>query len=69
MKPVNTFASELLRKVSKKDTYKGLDANQVFLSIQENPKIMVQRTNIYIKKENSNFEILLEFLTIKNMHV
>eukprot|EP00179_Madagascaria_erythrocladioides_P027970 CAMPEP_0198330914 /NCGR_PEP_ID=MMETSP1450-20131203/17232_1 /TAXON_ID=753684 ORGANISM="Madagascaria erythrocladiodes, Strain CCMP3234" /NCGR_SAMPLE_ID=MMETSP1450 /ASSEMBLY_ACC=CAM_ASM_001115 /LENGTH=472 /DNA_ID=CAMNT_0044035247 /DNA_START=1111 /DNA_END=2525 /DNA_ORIENTATION=- len=33
MKPLNTFASELLRKVSGKDEYNGLDANQVFLSM------------------------------------
>ena len=33
MKPANTFSSELLRKVSKSDTYKGLDSNQVLLSI------------------------------------
>ena len=35
MKPLNTFASELLRKVSGKDEYQGLDANQVFLSMTE----------------------------------
>ncbi len=33
MKPLNTFASELIRKVSGKDEYNGLDANQVFLSM------------------------------------
>ena len=31
MKPVNTYASELLRKLSKKDTYEDFDANQVYL--------------------------------------
>lgn len=35
MKPLNTFASELLRKVSGKNQYEGLDANQVFLSMTE----------------------------------
>jgi ResB protein required for cytochrome c biosynthesis len=30
MKPVHTFASELLRKISLKDSYKGLTAEQVF---------------------------------------
>ena len=34
MKPVNTYASELLRKLSKKDTYNNYEANQVFLSMQ-----------------------------------
>ncbi|MFL9843403.1 cytochrome c biogenesis protein CcsA [Flavobacterium rhizosphaerae] len=33
MKPANTFSSELLRKVSKSDTYNGLNADQVFLSM------------------------------------
>ncbi|WP_294822548.1 cytochrome c biogenesis protein CcsA [uncultured Flavobacterium sp.] len=33
MKPANTFASELLRKVSKKDTYNGMNADQVLLSM------------------------------------
>ncbi|HYD92795.1 MAG TPA: cytochrome c biogenesis protein CcsA [Flavobacterium sp.] len=33
MKPLNTFSSELLRKVSKSDTYKGMNADQVFLSM------------------------------------
>jgi len=35
MKPLNTFASELLRKVSGSDKYQGMDANQVFLSMTE----------------------------------
>jgi len=30
MKPVNTFSSELLRKVSKSDTYKDMNSDQVF---------------------------------------
>ena len=33
MKPLNTFASELLRKVSKSDTFKDLSADQVLISI------------------------------------
>lgn len=37
MKPVHTFASELLRKVSGRDTYKELSANQVFLAMMLNP--------------------------------
>ncbi len=39
MKPMNTFASELLRKVSGKDQYGALDANQVFLSMMEIPPL------------------------------
>ncbi|MEE1963265.1 cytochrome c biogenesis protein CcsA [Allomuricauda taeanensis] len=39
MKPVNTFASELLRKLSGADKYKDLSANQVFLSMMLNPGV------------------------------
>ncbi|MCB0457743.1 MAG: cytochrome c biogenesis protein CcsA [Flavobacteriaceae bacterium] len=37
MKPVNTFASELLRKVSGKNSYEGFNPDQVFLSMTEFP--------------------------------
>ena len=59
MKPVNTFASELLRKVYHKDTFNGLDANQVFLSIQQNPRFWFQVPIIYIKKENSKLRAII----------
>ncbi len=39
MKPVGTYASEMLRKVSNNDTYGDFDANQVFLSMQESPRL------------------------------
>ncbi len=39
MKPINTFASELLRKLSGDDKYKDLSANQVFLSMMLNPGV------------------------------
>ena len=41
MMPANTFASEFLRKLSKKDTYGDFDANQVFLSIPRKSFVMV----------------------------
>ncbi len=53
MKPVNTFASELLRKLSKKDTYKDFDANQVLVSIISNPRAWYFVPFIYIKKDNT----------------
>jgi cytochrome c-type biogenesis protein CcsB len=53
MKPVNTFASELLRKVSKKDTYKEFDANQVLVSIVTQPRAWYFVPFIYIKKDNT----------------
>ncbi|WP_375324300.1 cytochrome c biogenesis protein CcsA [Flagellimonas sp. GZD32] len=39
MKPVHTFSSELLRKLSGKDKYKDMSANQVFLSMMLNPGV------------------------------
>ena len=49
MMPVNTFASEFLRKLSKKDHYGEFDANQVFLSIQESPLLWYNVPVIYLK--------------------
>jgi len=49
MMPVNTYASEILRKISKSDTYEGLDANQVFLSIQEYPQLWYNVPVIYLR--------------------
>ena len=59
MKPVNTFASELLRKVSKKDSYNGMDANQIAVSMVTNPRIWFSVPFIYIKKENTKVRDLL----------
>ena len=59
MKPVNTFASELLRKVSKKDTYEDFDANQVLVSLITNPRVWYFVPFIYIKKENTKVRDLI----------
>jgi len=59
MKPVHTFASELLRKVSKKDTYKDLDANQVAVSMVTNPRIWYAVPFIYMKSANSKVRDLI----------
>ncbi len=48
MMPVNTYASEMLRKLSKDDTYGDFDANQVFLSIQESPMLWYNVPIIYL---------------------
>ena len=53
MKPIHTYASELLRKVSKTDSYEGMNATQVFLSIQQNPRVWFQIPIIYIEKGNT----------------
>ena len=39
MKPLHTFSSELLRKLSGKDKYKDMTADQVFLSMMLNPGV------------------------------
>ena len=37
MKPVNTLASEVLRKVSRRSSFRGLSPNQVLLGMAQNP--------------------------------
>ncbi|WP_299181446.1 cytochrome c biogenesis protein CcsA [uncultured Aquimarina sp.] len=59
MKPVNTFSSELLRKLSKKDTYEGLTADQVFVSMVENPFIWYSIPIIEIQRENDSIRKIL----------
>ena len=55
MKPVHTFASEVLRKLSGKNTYEGLSANQVFLSMMMNPGVWYNVEFIALaKKENDS---------------
>ncbi|MCB4808407.1 cytochrome c biogenesis protein CcsA [Tamlana sp. 62-3] len=49
MMPVNTYASELLRKLSKSDAYEGLSADQVFLSMQESPVFWYNVPIIYLR--------------------
>ncbi len=59
MKPVNTFASELLRKVSKQENYEELDANQVLVSLIVNPRTWYFVPFIYIKKDNTKLRDLI----------
>ncbi len=59
MKPVNTFASELLRKVSKKDTWRDMNADQVLVSMVTNPRAWFFVPFIYIKKENTKVRDLI----------
>ncbi|PHS05669.1 MAG: cytochrome C biogenesis protein [Kordia sp.] len=60
VKPVNTYAIELLRKVSKKDTYAGLDANQVLLSMIQNYKLWFDAPLIKLKRGNDSIRKVLE---------
>ncbi|WP_203256788.1 cytochrome c biogenesis protein CcsA [Hyunsoonleella ulvae] len=54
MMPVNTYASELLRKLSKQDTYEDFDANQVFLSMQESPQLWYNVPILYLKPKKGD---------------
>src|SRR5690606_6586782 len=54
MKPANTFSSELLRKLSKKVQYEGLNADQVLLSMTENPALWYNAPLIYVKPNNDS---------------
>ncbi|WP_299680533.1 cytochrome c biogenesis protein CcsA [uncultured Dokdonia sp.] len=54
MMPINTYASMLLRKVSRSDTYAGLNADQVLLSMMENPFIWNSAEVLYLKKGNDS---------------
>ena len=58
MKPANTFSSELLRKVSKSDTYKGLNSDQVLLSIMNNPAVWYNVPMVYLKRGNDSLRRL-----------
>jgi cytochrome c-type biogenesis protein CcsB len=59
MKPLNTFSSELLRKVSKSDTYEGFNSDQVLLSMITFPREWTEIPLIYIKKGNDSIRNIL----------
>ncbi|RMB60452.1 cytochrome C biogenesis protein [Dokdonia sinensis] len=54
MMPINTFSSLLLRKLTRSDTYAGLNADQVMLSMLENPVIWYNVELLYLKKGNDS---------------
>ncbi len=59
MKPINTFASELLRKVSHENTYKGMNSDQVFLSMTQGGNIWIQVPIIYMKSGNDSIRKII----------
>ena len=59
MKPLNTFSSELLRKVSHKDTYKDMNSDQVFLSMTQFPSIWYEVPLIYISSGNDSIRKII----------
>jgi len=54
MKPANTFSSELLRKLSKKDSYQGLNSDQILISMTENPALWYNVPLIYVPPYNDS---------------
>jgi len=55
MKPIHTFASELLRKLSGKNSFNGMNPDQVFLSMMLNPPAWYNTEFIALgKKENDS---------------
>ena len=59
MKPVNTFSSELLRKVSHENSYKGLNSDQVFLSMTQLPSAWYQVQMIFISTGNDSIRKII----------
>jgi cytochrome c-type biogenesis protein CcsB len=59
MKPINTFSSELLRKVSHKDTYNGMNSDQAFISMTQFPTVWFETPLIYIKSGNDSIRKIL----------
>lgn len=54
MKPIHTFSSELLRKLSLKDKFRDMDADQVFLSMMLNPPAWYNAEFLAIDKKGQN---------------
>ncbi len=76
MMPIHTYASEMLRKISKSDVYESMDATQIFLSIQESPMLWYNMPVIYLTprkadsirtiigvKKSQKYVSLLDFFT------
>lgn len=59
MKPINTFSSELLRKVSHSDKYNGMNSDQVFLSMTQYAQVWIQIPIIYIKSGNDSIRKII----------
>ncbi|SEP84360.1 cytochrome c biogenesis protein CcsA [Flavobacterium urocaniciphilum] len=59
MKPVNTFSSELLRKVSKNDTFEGMTSDQVLISMNHFPEFWYQIPIIYLKRGNDSIRKII----------
>lgn len=59
MKPAHTFASELVRKVSKTEQFKNMEPSQVLLSIIENPRLWFEVPIVYLEAKNTEIRALI----------
>jgi cytochrome c-type biogenesis protein CcsB len=59
MKPINTFSSELLRKVSHSNEFNGMNPDQVFLSMKQFPFAWIEVPLIYIKSGNDSIRKII----------
>ncbi|SHG19280.1 cytochrome c-type biogenesis protein CcsB [Flavobacterium segetis] len=59
MKPINTFSSELLRKVSHENSYKGMNSDQVFLSMTQYAGFWIEIPIIYMKSGNDSIRKII----------
>ena len=59
MKPLNTFSSELLRKVSKSDTYEGINSDQAMISMTQFPEYWYNLPMIYLKRGNDSIRKII----------
>lgn len=57
MKPINTFASELLRKLSRRNKFKNMNPDQVFLSMMQNPAIWYNTEFMALDSKGDNDSI------------
>ncbi|TAE63821.1 MAG: cytochrome C biogenesis protein [Flavobacteriia bacterium] len=59
MKPVNTFSSELLRKVSKNDTFEGFTSDQVLISMNQFPEFWYQIPIVHLTRGNDSIRKII----------
>ena len=59
MKPINTFSSELLRKVSHSNEFNGMNPDQVFLSMKQFPFAWIEVPLVYIKSGNDSIRKII----------
>ncbi len=59
MKPINTFSSELLRKVSQSDSYNDMNSDQVFLSMTQYASYWIEIPIIYLRRGNDSLRQII----------